>query len=158
MREALFSILGARVDGAHVVDVCAGSGGLGFEALSRGAAHVTFVERDRATAGVIRENAAALGVPAEAHRVIVEPAQRFLRRAQERADLVLCDPPWDIVPEVTAALFEAARRLLADGGLIVVEHRAGEAPELSNGLRAFDTRKYGDTALLLCGVDSEISP
>lgn len=158
VREALFSILGTRVDGARVIDLCAGSGGLGFEALSRGAAHVTFVERDPATAGIIRENAATLDVPADAHRVIVEPAQRFLRRARERVDLVLCDPPWSAVPEVSASLFEAAPRLIVASGLIVIEHRAGEVPKLSNGLLAVDARKYGDTGLLLCGLETEISP
>jgi 16S rRNA (guanine(966)-N(2))-methyltransferase RsmD len=158
VREALFAVLADRVVGARVLDLCAGSGALGLEALSRGAAHVTFVERDRRTADVIRANAAALRVSPHAHRIRVEPARRALRDAAQTFDLVLCDPPWSDVSAVAADLFAAAPRLLDPRGLVVLEHRAGEAPPVPNGLRAVDARKYGDTALLVCAPAPETSP
>lgn len=158
VREALFSILADRVAGARVLDLCAGSGALGLEALSRGATHATFVERDRKTADVIRANAAALAVSPDAYRLIVEPARRAIEREGPAFDLVLCDPPWSDVPAIAGALFAAAPRLLDPRGTLVLEHRAGEAPPVSNGLRAVDARKYGDTALLFCAWASEGPP
>jgi len=153
VREALFSILGSRVHGARVVDLCAGSGALGFEALSRGASFATFVEKNRRAAAVIEANAASLGLGEAELRVRVEPVARFMRRWAEPTglvDLVLCDPPWTHASEVSAALFEAAPRVLAPAGLVVIEHRSGAALEVPPALRRVDARQYGDTALLVC--------
>src|SRR5215208_7039866 len=93
VREALFSILGARVDGARVLDLFAGSGALGLEALSRGAAGVTFVERAPAALRVLRANLAALGADAE---IVPSDALRWLgaaSAASRQYDLVFLDPP-----------------------------------------------------------------
>ena len=158
VREALFSILADRVPKARVLDLCAGSGALGLEALSRGAGHATFVERDRKTADVLRANAVTLGVPPDAHEILVEPARRALQRTARTYDLMLCDPPWPDVPDIARDLLAAAPRLLNPRGLLVLEHRAGEAPPVPNGLRAVDARKYGDTALLICAHAPETSP
>ena len=94
VRQAIFNALWSMgaVDGATVLDLFAGSGAMGLEALSRGAAHVTFVESDRRTAEVIRRNVDHLGM-ADRARIVVADALDHARRG-ERADLVLCDPPY----------------------------------------------------------------
>lgn len=157
-------MLGDRVEGARVFDLCAGSGAVGLEALSRGATHVTFIERDARTADLIRANAAALGADALAFRVVAEPVMRFLARAADHAgraptagaaEIIFCDPPYADVPRVASALFEAAPRLLTASGRLILEHRSGEAPDLPPCLQCLDARKYGDTALLICALSSE---
>ena len=97
VREALFSILGEGILGARVVDLYAGSGALGIEALSRGAETVTWVEREPALVALIRENLASLGVaePSPAARVVRGDVDRFLRRLEPHPRLVLlADPPY----------------------------------------------------------------
>ena len=102
VKEALFSILGSRVDDARVLDLFAGSGALGFESLSRGAAHVTFVEKHRPTADALRAAARDLGV-AEHVLVIAAPAERAVGALGGRYDLVFADPPY-AAPYPAAAL------------------------------------------------------
>jgi 16S rRNA (guanine966-N2)-methyltransferase len=151
VREALFSALDADpgLDGAAVLDLCAGSGALGLEALSRGAVHALFVESDRRAAHVLRRNAAALGFGGA--EVRVAPAATVLAAPADRAyDVVLADPPYD-VPAVEVAGWLAAAAVhgwLADGAVVVVE-RAGRdgAFPWPPGLRAGKQRRYGDTTL-----------
>jgi 16S rRNA (guanine966-N2)-methyltransferase len=151
VREALFSALEADpgLDGVAVLDLCAGSGALGLEALSRGAVHALFVESDRRAAAVLRRNAAALGfTDAE---VRVAPAATVLAAPADRAyDLVLVDPPYEVpATEVAAWLATAAAHgWLADGAVVVVE-RAGRdgAFPWPPALRAARERRYGDTTL-----------
>jgi 16S rRNA (guanine966-N2)-methyltransferase len=108
VREAIFNALGSMsvVDGATVLDLFAGSGALGLEALSRGASHATFVESDRRTAGVIRRNIEALGFADRSH-VVVGDSLSHLGGAGH-VDLALCDPPyafddWDLLLSAVAA-------------------------------------------------------
>jgi len=160
VREALFSILGDRVDGARVLDAFAGSGALGFEALSRGAARVVFLEGDRRVAAGLRANAAALAV--EARCEVVEgrlPATPSRVAVGGPFELILADPPYaEAGPEGAAAL-EALARLLAPGGMLVWERASrGAGPECARLGRA-RTRRYGNTALDLfepepAGADS----
>jgi 16S rRNA (guanine966-N2)-methyltransferase len=151
VREALFSALDADpgLDGAAVLDLCAGSGALGLEALSRGAAHALFVESDRRTAGVLRANAAALGLPGAVVRVA--PAGAVLAApADRRYDVVLADPPYDVPDaEVVGWLADAARHgWLAEDAVVVVERRASRRPfAWPEPLRAVRERRYGDTVL-----------
>ena len=123
VREALFNLLGARVDlgGAVVLDLYAGSGALGLEALSRGAARVTFVERHGPTLALARRNAAALGVEGQCTFVRSDVVAAITRGRLAPADLVLADPPYDLdaLPDLPALA-----RGLAPGGLVVVEHDA----------------------------------
>lgn len=138
VREAWMSILADRVAGARVLDLFAGSGALGLEALSRGAAHATFVDIGRASITAIRKNVEALGV---ADRVTIHQgdAMRFIERiAPDEFDLVLADPPFSV--PFAARLVEAfeARPFAR---LLVVEHPASVV------LPGDDTRRYGDTAL-----------
>ncbi len=135
------NILGPRLPAARLLDLCAGSGALGLEALSRGAAHVTFVERHPRVMEVIRGNIEALGVGPRS-RIIQGDALEVLATADPDAfDLVLADPPWN--DDLAAALVSQflARPV---GSLLAVEHAAGRP--VGGG----DTRRYGNTAITFC--------
>ncbi len=147
VREALFAVLGSRVSGARVADLFAGSGALGLEALSRGAAHCLFVERRRGAIKALEANIAALDVAARS-RVLMADASAGSRPILAAApfDLVLADPPYGrgFVDRLTR--LAARPGFLAPGGLVVIEHAPQEAPppEL---LRLGDHRRYGRTEL-----------
>ena len=151
VREALFSSLEALIDldGARVVDLYAGSGALGFEALSRGAAQATFVESDRRAAEVLKANAAALGLPGA--EVVHRTAEAVAAGpAEHPCDVVFADPPYavtgDELHRVLAAL--VANGWTADGTLVVVERAARDAEPIWPGpLESLRTKRYGDTAL-----------
>jgi len=148
VREALFARLG-DLRGTRVLDLYAGSGALGVEALSRGADSVVFVERAAATLAVLRGNVTALGLSAEA-RVIgddVARAVRRLGRSGERFDLVLLDPPYagDEAARALEALVDSGA--LADGAVVVVEHSRRHPLPGATGLALLDERRYGDTAI-----------
>lgn len=153
VREALFNVLAARVDlsGAAVLDLYAGSGALGLEALSRGAAEATFVESDRRAAAVIADNVAALGVTgATVRRGAV--AAVLAADTPRRVDLVLADPPYDVAAEeVESVLRLLAERGWAGPGTVVVVERAANGPPLSwpPSWREWPSRTYGDTRLEL---------
>ena len=147
VREALFAMLGP-LDGARVLDLFAGSGALAIEALSRGAAHAVFVERDPGAVAVIRANLNALGVPAERARVVPRPARAALRDASARAetyDLVLLDPPYRSAPELGRELSIALEPLLAPGARVVGESDRRSPLQLSVPLT--QQRRYGDTLI-----------
>ncbi len=125
VRETVFNWLAPRIAGARVLDLFAGSGALGFEALSRGAAAVTLVERDRALAENLRAQAERLG--AEGARVVHGDALALLGSRAEPHDIVFLDPPYD------AGLLEPALAALAGGWLtadarVYLEHEAAAAP------------------------------
>ena len=153
VREALFSALDAReaVRGKRVLDLYAGSGALGLEAASRGAASVVLVESDRRAADVIARNVRDLGLAGV--RVVRSTVGTLLAaepRPSEAADLVLVDPPYDVDEEALAVVL---RRLgaawLAPGGLVVVE-RSTRSPEPTwpSGVeRRGSPRKYGETTV-----------
>jgi len=144
-REALFSILSTRLPEARVLDAAAGSGALGFEALSRGAREVVFVEADRRVARVLSANLEALGVGRRA-AVVVRAVEAFLRVDAPRGfDLVLFDPPWaSPVTAVLGGLWES----LAPGGTFVIERGSGEEPWPGAPV-APDVRRYGTTTFFL---------
>jgi 16S rRNA (guanine966-N2)-methyltransferase len=151
VREALFSALenDPGLHGAAVLDLCAGSGALGLEALSRGAAHALFVESDRRTASVLRRNIADLGLPGAVVRVA--PAAAVVAGPADAAfDVVLVDPPYDVPAAEVAGWLAAAEAhgWLADDATVVVERsgREGAFP-WPEGLRGVRERRYGDTTL-----------
>lgn len=149
VREALFSRLDHQdaLHGARVLDVFAGSGALGLEALSRGAVDATFVEAAASAARVITSNARDLGLTAVT-RVVKEKALPFLARSGDHWDLVLLDPPYDIAAEDLAAVLAAlAPRLAADA--VVVLEWTSRAPALTwpEGLVVERERDYGETRL-----------
>ncbi len=119
VREALFSVLGDRVDGARVLDLFAGSGALGIEALSRGAASATFVDSAPAAIRSLTANLSALGADAEVRRADV---RRFLGAASATGrhyDLVFLDPPYRLAGRLGGAGAAGVRAVLAPGGVVV---------------------------------------
>ena len=146
VKEALFSILGARVEAARVLDLFAGTGALGFESISRGAAHVTFVERHRPTAEALRATARALGV-ADRVAVVNAPAERAVQGVDGRYDLVFADPPY--AQPYPAAAFAAlrARGAIDAATTIVYEHAARSAPPPDAAMQLERGARYGEVAL-----------
>ncbi len=145
VKEALFSMLGARVMDARVLDLYAGSGSLGIESLSRGARSATFVERGSSALKALNFNLGAAGLTG---RVVASDVGGFLRGAEEQFDLVFVDPPYRLSLALVGEVLEGAAALLANGGLMVVHRRAGEEPpDAPAGSRRIDERRYGDTRL-----------
>jgi 16S rRNA (guanine966-N2)-methyltransferase len=151
VREALFGVLGARVEGARVLDLFAGTGALAIEALSRGAASAVLVEQAAPAVAVIRANLDALDLQAAAG-VRRTRAETYLRSQRDGPfDLVLVDPPYAAPVGLVAGLLgRLARTALAPGAVVVVEAAArAEAPPWPPGLEPDPPRRYGDTALHL---------
>ena len=146
VKEALFSILGQRIDGARVLDLFAGSGALGFEALSRGAAHVTFVESHRRTAEALTRTARALALVDRA-MVIAAPAERVAARLAGRYDIVFADPPFAL--PYPAALFGQLRAsgALDAQTLVVYEHSSANVAPDDARFALLRTARYGAVAL-----------
>ena len=147
VREALFSVLGP-VDDLRVLDLYAGSGALGIEALSRGAAEATFVDSDPAAARAVRSNLERIGI--EGGRVFRADALSFLRGAArhgDRWDLVLLDPPYKLAPRLGPALGPLLVSVAAPAARIVCESSVKQPLRLD--LPLIDERRYGDTAMLL---------
>ena len=146
VKEALFSILSERVAGAAVLDLFAGTGALGFEALSRGAAVATFVEAHRPTADALRAAARDLGLD-ERVTVVVAPAERAARALPGRFDLVFADPPY--AQPFPAAAFATLRErgAIDEGSLVVYEHSA-RLPAPDDAAFVLErTAVYGEVAL-----------
>ena len=142
VRENAFNLIGP-VDGADVLDLFAGSGALGLEALSRGAASATFVESDREACRTINANLDKLGFRGT---VLCQDAGRLLQRERRRYDLVLCDPPYDY-DHGRAAPHLA--EVLANDGLLVYESSGRDDPPEVPGLAIRTSRKYGSARLTL---------
>lgn len=153
VREALFSILGDLAN-LEVLDLYAGSGALGIEALSRGAARATFVENERHALACIRDNVRVLGVEARTTVLAldVERAQSALGSSKQRFDLIFCDPPWAHIDRARAHL-EGLAASLKDAARIVLEHPARVSPELA-GLTRVDERSWGDTGVSIFMISS----
>ena len=144
VREAAFNLIGP-VEDASVLDLFAGSGAMGLEALSRGAASVTFVESDRAACRTIADNLAKLRLTGA--RITCGDAVWALRQETRTYDLVLVDPPYEAWEELQPKLAEQLPRVLAPAGLLVVETGARTEPELPLPLRT--SRRYGSARLTL---------
>jgi 16S rRNA (guanine(966)-N(2))-methyltransferase RsmD len=148
VREALFMAL-EPLDGVRVVDLFAGSGALGIEALSRGAAHVDFVERERAARAVLERNLQELGLTDRATLWTLELPRGLTRLgdALAHADLVLADPPYGGAL-ARATLVTLSHAPLGEGARIVVEHHAKDAlPEREGALVRVRERRYGETVV-----------
>ena len=147
VRSALFAVLGRRVVGARVLDLYAGTGALGLEALSRGARWADFVEADPRACRLIRENLAGLGMEGQG-RVLCRRVERALPALEGPYDLVLADPPYDLWPLDPLLTALGRPGLLAPSAWVVVEHSARrDPPERAGPLVRRDRRTYGDTAL-----------
>ena len=148
-KEALFASLQPRLHGARVLDVFAGTGALGIEALSRGALTATFVERSKPVARVLRDNLESVGL-ADGAMIVPREAIPALREDLPGApfDIALLDPPYDIDAEELATVLELVQDALAPDAIVVVElSRHGAPPRWPERLVADRERRYGDTVL-----------
>ena len=147
LRETLFNILAARIGGARVLDGYAGTGAVGIEALSRGAAHVTFVERDRRAQALVAENLAHCGM-SEGYVIIRASVSRALDDlGAEPFDIMFFDPPYD--EQVDEVLAAAGERLAPDGVLVLEHARRRMSPERLGRLQRTRDVTSGDSALAL---------
>ena len=152
MRESLFGALDSSgaIDGARVLDLYAGSGALGLEALSRGAVSADLVERGRGAAAVVRRNATALArAGAPTARVHQSAVLAFLQRSAGPFDLVFTDPPYDLDDAAMTADLTALAPLLSPEALVVIERaKRSTPPDLpAAGLALVREKAYGDTAV-----------
>ncbi len=152
VRQALFSILGERVDNARVLDLFAGSGALGLEALSRGAASCLFIDEHRQAIQVITENLAKSRLLGG--RVLRAEVGAFLRRDAATYDLIFADPPYMKKPgdtDLVAGLLagEWLRPRLAADGWFIAEVGTHQPSPAANGWSLVDRREYGSSAILL---------
>jgi 16S rRNA (guanine(966)-N(2))-methyltransferase RsmD len=165
LRETLFNVLALRIEGAAFLDLYSGSGAVGMEALSRGAAQVEFVERAPAALKVLRGNLERLGI-ASGFRIHAVGVGAFLRRAaeapkHERYEVVFLDPPWDAAEEYAATLGllgGSAAGLLGEGALVIAEHRKKQRLEDCYGsLERTRLLEQGDAALSFFAASRDLA-
>ena len=160
VREALFSSLGAAVEGARVLDLFAGSGALGLEALSRGAASCVFVDDSRRALDAVRRNLVATGFGDRCDVIRGDALVTLERLATDRArfGLVFLDPPY--ASGLGAAALErlASPGLLVPAARVVFEHPVDRAQQAIPGLRIIASKRYGGTALTLMEASDDPAP
>lgn len=145
LRETLFNVLAPRIEGARFLDAFAGTGAVGIEALSRGAAHVTFIEEDRRAVRLIEANLAHCGVT-DRYAIIRAGFAGVVKTAEQGFDLLFLDPPYG--QETLTGSVEQALALVGPGSLLVIEHaRRDQAPADVPGLRLTRQLLSGDSAL-----------
>lgn len=153
LRETLFNVIAPRIEGARFLDLCAGSGAVGLEALSRKAAHVTFVDNSRRMGSLIQANLDLCRIGSDEFETVITAATDFLwrrlRRLTESWDLVFFDPPYAEDYRGILQLFgDNSSVLLAEDGWLVVEHhQKNNLPETVGRLHRFRVLKQGDSAL-----------
>jgi 16S rRNA (guanine966-N2)-methyltransferase len=155
IRESLFATIEPVLEGARVLDLYAGAGTLGIEALSRGAAHATFVERDRVAVATLRRNLDATGLGSRA-AVVARSVEAFLAdRPSGPFDLVLCDPPFADVEGLSATLASRALRAsLAPDALVVARALRKHPPAIPPFARVERMKEIGEESLLLLRYDA----
>lgn len=156
LRETLFNVIAPRIEGSRFLDLCAGSGAIGIEALSRGAAHVTFVDRSRKMFALIEANLELCKVAKEESRIIQSEAADFVRQAlreiergkNESWDIVFFDPPYATDYLQVLKSFGNSPALLTESGLLVVEHHhKKELPDELGNVHRTRVLKQSDSAL-----------
>ncbi|HKS08355.1 MAG TPA: 16S rRNA (guanine(966)-N(2))-methyltransferase RsmD [Pyrinomonadaceae bacterium] len=147
LRETLFNVIAAHVPDARFLDLCAGSGAVGIEALSRGAAHATFVDRSRRSCQLIESNLELCRVPEEQRDIYCAEAAEFLKQNQENPwDIIFLDPPYK--ENYLRILEILSSKLLNEDGLLIVEHHhKTELPETIGSLTRTRILKQGDSVL-----------
>jgi 16S rRNA (guanine966-N2)-methyltransferase len=145
VRNGMFNRISSEIEGADVLDTFAGTGAVGLEALSRGARHVTFVERDKIALTILSKNIALLG--AEDQAIVIKTAVNNWIETKDEShyDIIFADPPYnDLQLSTVSKLFG----LLKPNGLMVLSHTGrGEVPNLENGIVVVDNRSYGNAHL-----------
>ncbi|MGZ8847745.1 MAG: 16S rRNA (guanine(966)-N(2))-methyltransferase RsmD [Pyrinomonadaceae bacterium] len=153
LRETLFNILAPRIEGARFLDLCAGTGAVGIEALSRGAVHVTFVDQSRKMCALIEANVEALKIDEGEVEVATAEATKFLARHAKKGvqlfDIIFFDPPYAADYEAMLSYLGAhVGELLVPDGLVIVEHhKKRELPGEFGGVRRERLVKQGDSSL-----------
>lgn len=155
LRETLFNVIAERVEGSRFVDVFAGTGAVGIEALSRGAQTAVFIENHAPAARLIEKNLESLGLGAEARVLVLEASRGLQWLAEEAAakredyDIVFLDPPYAAAEDYRRVLlFLGTHPLLAEGGLVIAEHqRRFELSEVAGTLERVRVLRQGDAAL-----------
>jgi 16S rRNA (guanine(966)-N(2))-methyltransferase RsmD len=153
-RETLFNVLAPGLAGVNILDVFAGSGAVGIEALSRGAAAAVFVERERRSAATLADNVALCGF-ADAAEILRLPWKAALLRLSARGalfDIAFFDPPYDWKQAHTLLEALASLALLAPAGIAVIEHRSGAAPGPVQGWEPRRVLAVGDTSFSFFGI------
>jgi 16S rRNA (guanine966-N2)-methyltransferase len=144
VREAIFNVIGNRINNARVLDIFAGSGALGIESLSRGAKHCTFVEKDPK---ILRDNITALSFEKNV-TVLAHDFRRALRLVRKYTfDVIFADPPYNKKLAQIAVNLVSKYDLLSDNGLIIIEHSPREKIAVPETLSTCRERKYGDTTI-----------
>jgi 16S rRNA (guanine966-N2)-methyltransferase len=152
LRETLFNVLAPRIEGARFLDLCAGTGAVGIEALSRGAEHVTFVDQSRQMCALMETNLSGLLVAKAEFEIVKADAFDFLRKrknADSPFDLIYFDPPYSADYErVLNFIGEQAEQLIAADAIVVVEHRKQkDLMEEFGLLKRYRVLKQGDSVL-----------
>lgn len=144
IRNALFNSIGSEVKGAQVLDAFAGTGSIGLEALSRGARHATFIERDKLLQKILTGNIARLGAQEQTALIRTSVANWLATKGDTKFDIIFADPPYNDVQFSTVAELLG---LLKPGALMVLSHPGkGEVPT-KNGVVVVDNRSYGNADL-----------
>lgn len=148
LRETLFNVLSPRLEGSRLLDGYAGTGAIGIEAISRGAAHVTFAERDRRAVALIERNLTSCAVAA-GYTIVQGEVGAVLERSagDARFDIIVLDPPYD--HDGIGEVLEAAGRCLNAGGVIVLERATRNEPVMPASLRRMRDIRSGDSTLTL---------
>lgn len=147
LRETLFNVLAPRMADARVLDGFAGTGAIGIEAISRGASHVTFVERDRRAVALIRDNLRKCGVEAGYTIDPGDVATVLRRQARDSVDVVILDPPYEQTG--IEDVLDAAAGCLAPGGVVVLERATRRTPVVPASLHRLRDITSGDSTLTL---------
>jgi 16S rRNA (guanine966-N2)-methyltransferase len=151
LRETLFNILAPRIgDDTRLLDLCAGTGAIGIEALSRGAEFVTFVDKSRRACALIEENLDLIGIDESKTEVVALPAENFSGRKHAVGwDIAFYDPPYDV--DYSLVLFDFGAddsTLLRDDGVFIAEHHSKNVlPDASGNIRRWRLLTQGDTCL-----------
>ena len=163
LRETLFNVIAPRIQNARFLDLCAGSGAIGIEALSREAAHVTFVDSSRKMCALIKSNLDLCRVSEAEYRLAQVDAAEFVKQASKRTpeswDLIFFDPPYaNDYLEVLEAIAAKTAKVLTENGLLVVEHdKRKDLPESVGVLNRLRILKQGDSALSFYNIRSRAS-
>lgn len=161
LRETLFNIISGRVPESRFLDLCAGSGAVGIEAISRGARHVTFVEQARQVSDVVRANLKLCSVPESQAEVFRNDAAVFLKHSLKKQngpwDIVFFDPPYSAnYAEVIELLGSPASTLLSPEGLLIVEHHHKKhLPDRLGDLTRHRTLKQGESSLSFYNLEQK---
>jgi 16S rRNA (guanine966-N2)-methyltransferase len=154
VRNALFNSLGSSIEGASVLDAFAGTGALGIEALSRGAKHATFIERDRVAQNVLDENINLLGI-SQKSKIIKAPVSSWIDTYDgPKFDLIFADPPYHDTQFSTVSKLMG---LLKPGALMVLSRPGRSESPTVPGVVVVDNRGYGDAVLTYFRLDEEVS-